>query len=136
MKVADLQIHSKINRSELNRPDNQIHQKQSLDESKKALSVPFGEILEKTMAANHEIYFSAHAIRRIEERQLGLSPEIVSRLNNGVQKVEEKGAKNSLILVDDTAYIVSVKNKTVVTAIGKNEEDRNVFTNVDSVAIV
>lgn len=65
-----------------------------------------------------------------------VSQNEIERLNNGVKQLDEKGSKNSLILVDDTAFVVSVRNKMVITAIDKQMSANNVFTNIDSVAIV
>jgi len=72
----------------------------------------------------------------LDERQISMSKSELTRLTEGVKKVEDKGANSSLILIDDMAYIVSVKNKIVVTALDKNSTLGNVFTNIDSVAIV
>ena len=96
----------------------------------------FGDVLSQKIAEHTPLKFSAHALRRIEENEMLISPDALSRLQNGVKQVEAKGAKDSLILVDDTAYIVSVTNKTVVTAINQARTMENVFTNIDSVAIV
>ena len=48
----------------------------------------------------------------------------------------EKGCDESLILVDSTAFIVSVKNNTVITTISADDLKENVFTNIDSAVIV
>jgi len=96
----------------------------------------FNEILQGKLNSNRGVNFSAHAQNRIEQRNLNVTTDDISRLDNGFQKLEDKGSRNSLVLVDDTAYIVSVKNRTVVTALDKTEAVNNVYTNIDSVAIV
>jgi flagellar operon protein len=83
-----------------------------------------------------EIKFSGHALNRLTERDVKLTNADYSRLEQGLKQVEEKGASKSLILVDENAFIVSVKNKTVVTALSMENTASNVFTNIDSVAIV
>ena len=82
------------------------------------------------------VEFSAHALRRLQERNVTLSPHNLQRLDNAVQLAERKGSVNTLVLMDDTAYIVSVKNKKVITAITKDAAVDNVFTQIDSATIV
>ena len=79
------------------------------------------------------IRFSAHAQKRLAEVQLG--PQAMSRLEAAVDKAGLKGGKESLILLDDLAFVVSVKNRTVITAVGADRMADNVFTNIDSVVI-
>ena len=38
--------------------------------------------------------------------------------------------------MDDSAFIMSVKNKTIVTAMDKSTLKENLFTNIDSTIIV
>ena len=79
------------------------------------------------------IRFSAHAQKRLAEVQLG--PQAMSRLEAAVDRAGQKGGKESLILLDDLAFVVSVKNRTVITAVGADRMADNVFTNIDSVVI-
>lgn len=97
---------------------------------------PFADVLKDRLQSAGSPKFSAHAIRRLEERQVRVTAEEINRLNQGFRQLGEKGSKNSLILVDKTAYVVSVENKTVVTAVTDTVMQNNVFTNIDSVAIV
>jgi flagellar operon protein len=86
----------------------------------------FKEELEK-------IKFSNHALKRLESRNIQLSDEEISKIQNAVDKAESKGAKDSLVMMDKTAFIVNIPNKTVVTAIEVANSNENVFTNIDSV---
>ena len=79
------------------------------------------------------IRFSAHAQQRLAAVQL--DPNAISRLEAAVDKAGLKGGKESLILLDDLAFVVSVKNRTVITAVGADRMADNVFTNIDSVVI-
>ena len=84
-----------------------------------------------------EVEFSNHAIRRLESRQIDVSEnDRIERLNRGVELAAEKGSEESLILVDSTAFIVSVKNNTVITTVSADDLKGNVFTNIDSAVIV
>lgn len=80
-----------------------------------------------------KVKFSAHATKRLESRNIQLTDEALTKLNDAVGKAEAKGAKDSLVMMDDTAYIVNIPNKTVVTALPVEMGSENVFTNIDSV---
>lgn len=97
---------------------------------------PFGKVLSESLKENQQVRFSAHALRRLEERNVALNEDTLHRLDSGLRQLDAKGSRNSVIFLDDTAFVVSVKNKTVVTAVQKEHQQENVFTNIDSVAIV
>lgn len=82
------------------------------------------------------VKFSAHAQARLQERNIELTAQHLQRLDHGVALAEAKGSVNSLVLMDDTAFIVSVKNKTVITAVPRHDAVDNVFTQIDSATIV
>ncbi len=94
-----------------------------------------GEAADASKAAAG-VEFSAHATKRLQERNVTLSPHNRQRLDRAVQLAERKGSVNTLVLMDDTAYIVSVKNKKVITAITKDAAVENVFTQIDSATIM
>ena len=96
----------------------------------------FGDLLREKIQNQTEIKFSKHAELRLQTRNIDLKPSQLERIKNGVNKAEEKGVKDSLILVDDVALVVNIKNKTVVTAADTNELKENVFTNIDGAVIV
>jgi len=80
--------------------------------------------------------FSNHAVERMMHRGIRFAPEDLERLDQAVQKAESKGAKDTLVLLNDSALIVSVKNKTVVTVMDKAGLKENVFTNIDSTVVI
>lgn len=80
-----------------------------------------------------ELKFSRHANERIRNRNIDLSTEQVKRLESGVAKALEKGISESLVMVDNYAFIVNTRNNVVVTAV-TGSEDR-VFTNIDGAVI-
>lgn len=90
--------------------------------------------LEKKM--ENQLRFSNHAIERMQTRGISYSPERLVRLEEAVQKAAAKGSKDTLVLMDDSALIVSVKNNTVVTVMDKNALKENVFTNIDSTVVI
>ncbi len=79
---------------------------------------------------------SNHAKTRLQSRDLELDQEKWERVLGGVDKAAQKGAKESLVMVDDVALVVSVRNRTVITAVNQQQLKDNVFTNIDSAVIV
>jgi flagellar operon protein len=83
------------------------------------------------------VKFSQHATQRLQTRNINLTQTQMNQLNNAVDKAAQKGAKESLILMDkDLALVVSVTNRTVITAMDGASIKDNVFTNIDSAVIV
>ena len=80
--------------------------------------------------------FSNHAIERMQTRGISYSPESLHKLDEAVKKAAAKGSKDTLVLMDDSALIVSVKNNTVVTVMDKSNLKENVFTNIDSTVVL
>ena len=81
----------------------------------------------------NKVKFSNHALKRLESRQIKLSNNEVNKIQDAVQKAELKGSKDSLVMMNNTAFIVNVPNRTVVTALPVEESNENIFTNIDSV---
>ena len=90
---------------------------------------------DKAGKAEDGLKFSKHAGSRLEQRNIRLSSEQLSRLNQAAKKAEEKGIRESLMLMDGMAFIVNVRNNTVVTAMEQDESSENVFTNIDGAVI-
>ena len=97
----------------------------------------FQSILENSLEKSQvpDLKFSSHAISRLHASNISVQNEDVARLSNAVQKAEEKGSRDSLIIMNNLAFIVSVKNKTVVTALTQDQMRENVITNIDSTVI-
>ncbi|HLG74612.1 MAG TPA: TIGR02530 family flagellar biosynthesis protein [Chloroflexota bacterium] len=81
------------------------------------------------------VKFSTHAQQRLQQRDITLGEDDVAKINDAVDRAQQKGAKESLILLDDMAFVVSVKNRVVITAVDQPSMKQNVFTNIDSVVI-
>ncbi len=97
----------------------------------------FAEILERNqLVTDSAVRFSKHAAGRLNDRNIELSDNQLDRLNAGMQKANAKGINESLVLVDQLAFIVNVKNNTVITAMDQTEAEENVFTNIDGAVIV
>jgi flagellar operon protein len=79
--------------------------------------------------------FSRHALERLQQRGINLDQSTLGRLTDGVSRAASKGSRDSVVFVDGTAYVVSVANNTVITAVGSEHMRQQVFTNIDSAVI-
>jgi flagellar operon protein len=94
----------------------------------------FADVLRDTTGTN-PVAFSKHAVQRLERRNLAVDQASMQRLQDGVDRAAGKGARDAVVLVDDTAFVVSVRNRTVITAVGTDQMKDHVFTNIDSAVI-
>jgi flagellar operon protein len=106
-----------------------------LDQHKVANQPPEPVALDENKAAT-DIAFSRHAQARLESRGLNLDADQMERLGEGIDQLNKRGAKESLVLMDDMALIVGVPKRTVITAMSRNEAMGNIFTNIDSTLVV
>lgn len=83
------------------------------------------------------INFSRHAVDRINSRNIDvMSSDKLARLNRGVELAESKGSDDALVIVDKTAFVVSIRSNKVITAVNAEDMQGNVFTNIDSTVII
>lgn len=111
-----------------------LNNKNTVAENNHAGNVSFEEILRQTKSEG--LKFSKHADLRLQTRNINLTDEQLGRLNEGTRLAEEKGIKESLMIMDKMAFIVNVPNNTVVTAMDTETAVNNVFTNIDGAVIV
>lgn len=93
----------------------------------------FEEILRQKADKTEGLKFSRHASERLLSRNINLSDSQLTRLEEAARKADAKGIRESLVMVDDLAFIVNIKNNTVITAVG--ESDDKIFTNIDGAVI-
>lgn len=96
----------------------------------------FQEVLQKNLNEKSNVGFSKHAVKRAIHHQIDLSEKNLVRLNEAVRRAGQKHLEDTLILMDDSAFVVNVKNNTVITAMHKNEIKGNVFTNIHGAVII
>lgn len=97
----------------------------------------FAEELSRQLETKSGVDFSSHALRRIESRRIDMAGDgKLERLNRGVELAAEKGSDEALVLIDSTAFIVSVKNNKVITTMSSEDLKGNIFTNIDSAVII
>lgn len=103
----------------------------------KTQNISFTEVLKsKQTKTDTELKFSKHAANRLADRQIDLTQEQMKRLEDGTKKASEKGIQESLVLIDQLAFIVNIKNNTVITAMEQKETNDNIFTNIDGAVIM
>lgn len=92
----------------------------------------FAEVLKQRTDG---VQFSGHALERVQRRGIDTSPQTLARLDGAVQRAAAKGSRESVVLLDGNAFVVSVKNKTVITAVDAQSMREQVFTNIDSAVL-
>jgi len=111
------------------------HKSNDLGNSEK-VNVSFKEVLNNKIFQDNTINFSDKASRNLHEINGSLTTDQMNRLELGLGKLKEKGVSSGVLLMDSTAFVLNVKNQTVMTTIGKNKIQENVFSNIDAFAIV
>ncbi len=125
LTALQLQEQYQINRG-------QINVQEKVNES----GLTFQDILRQKSDESGEVKFSKHASIRLEQRGIHLTDNQIERLNDGTKKAEQKGIKDSLVIVDELAFIVNIPKNTVVTAWDSAQVETNVFTNIDGAVIM
>lgn len=104
---------------------------------KPTLGPRFSEVLHQAKAKDElPLKLSAHASSRLESRNIQLGAGDWDRIAAGVDRAAAKGAREALVLHDQAALVVSVRNRTVITAVDPASMKEQVFTNIDTAVIV
>ncbi|SKA72672.1 flagellar operon protein [Clostridium sp. USBA 49] len=111
-------------------------QHQNIAPKNKETNNNFKEVLKKELNQKDSFVISNHAAERLKDRNITLNEGDMNKINEGINKANEKGANESLILYKDLVLIASIKNRTIITAMGKENGKENVFTNIDSVVLL
>jgi flagellar operon protein len=86
-------------------------------------------------ADERSLHISEHALRRVEQRQIPLAGDQLDRLSNALDQLGQRGSRQSLVMLDQYAYVVNAPSRTVVTAVDPTQTKERVFTQIDSVVI-
>ncbi|MGD8191018.1 TIGR02530 family flagellar biosynthesis protein [Brevibacillus ginsengisoli] len=100
---------------------------------------PFDRWLKESLQVPQEpkkLSFSQHALNRLHDRGIQLNEQELSRLEGAVQKAAAKGSKESLVVMDNVAYVINIANRKVITAVDDANMKESVFTNIDSAVLV
>ncbi|KAB3531381.1 TIGR02530 family flagellar biosynthesis protein [Alkaliphilus serpentinus] len=96
----------------------------------------FQSIFHKKLQESQEVKISKHAMDRLEERNITLTPDDLSKLNQAMEMASKKGIRETLIMMDNRVFVASVRNNTVITAAVGDQLKDNVFTNIDGAVII
>lgn len=96
----------------------------------------FESVLKSQLEREKSFVLSNHAVERLKDRNISLNEADMKKINEGINKASEKGASESLLLYKDLVLVASIKNRTIITAMGKDSSKGNVFTNIDSVVLL
>ncbi|MBU3111787.1 TIGR02530 family flagellar biosynthesis protein [Clostridium lacusfryxellense] len=96
----------------------------------------FSKILDKQIKNEESFTISSHAAQRLNSRNIDFNDDDLKKINEGINMANKKGVKQSLIMYKDMALITSIKNRTVITALDKNESQGKIITNIDSVVMI
>ncbi len=127
LRLKNLQVQTNYNTNVNSQPTQKTNTKDS----------PFAKQLQEKINSKSSVEFSKHAIDRINSREIDMTEDNkLERLNKGVEIAQQKGANETLVIVDSTAFVVNVKNNKVITTMGKQDMLGNIFTNIDSTVIM
>jgi len=107
-----------------------VEKKQTIENSK------FNELLKKELDRQKGFVISNHAAERLKDRNIVLHENDMKKINEAIDKAQDKGAREALILYKDIALVTSIRNRTVITALDKNNNEGAVVTNIDSVVLL
>ena len=117
----------RVNPIRINQNQNQVRNTNAVNSQ----NTGFEALLKNEIHKNQKIVFSKHALERLQERNIELTNQEVEKLNTAITKAATKGIKETLIIMDNKAFIASVPNRTVITAATDKQLKDNVFTNID-----
>lgn len=95
----------------------------------------FASVFDKALRQSEEVRFSAHALQRLEERNIVLDETELDRIQEALDALAAKGARTSLLVLERVSLVMSVPNRTVITAMPSDEAGQTVFTNIDSAVV-
>lgn len=113
----------------------QKNHRQYSTESRINGTLEFNRVLQNVQKSN-ELKMSAHAENRLKERNINLTQADIKNINEAAEKIRNKGGREALILYKDIAFVASIRNNTIITAVDSSNLKENVFTNIDSAVII
>jgi len=125
------QLNTQVNLLEIARRG-KVTPQATPDKAGKNFKAAFSEELARAKSLS----FSKHASARLHSRGIEMSDERLTRLAEAVDKAAGKGSRETLILDDNAAYVVSVPNRTVITAFSRDNLREGIFTSIDSAVIL
>lgn len=113
---------------------NPVQVKPQATERKKCTT--FDQMLQERMEQAQSLQFSKHSKERMEQRGIEMTPDLLQQMNTAANQARSKGAKDVVMIGSQAAFIVSIPNNTVITAMNGNEMKNNIFTKIDSAVLL
>lgn len=113
----------------------QLHQPLPSPQTKKPVSkstTSFQQVLKETK----DLTVSKHAKQRLKDRNIDISESKWKEISNKMSEAKTKGVTDSLVITKQATLVVSTKNNTVVTALGRDEADSKIFTNINGTILM
>jgi len=139
MRVSEMGIGNAVKINNYTRPVDLLEIAQRgkpVAEAKQPSRSSFKEMFSAELATNREVAFSKHASQRLHSRGIQLSDEQLGRIADAVDKAAAKGSRETLVLTDDAALVISIENRTVITAFDREHLREGVVTSIDSAVII
>lgn len=105
-------------------------------QSKSIKSEPFSTQLQSAIQANSKLSVSKHAQQRLSQRNIQITAENWAKIEQKVSEAKKMGVTDSLVLLPNAALIVSAKNQTVITALGREEASSQIFNNINGTILM
>lgn len=97
----------------------------------------FANELQSVLKSEREgLTVSKHAQVRLAQRGIDIDETRWRQIGEKVMEAKNLGVKESLVLLDDAALIVSAKNNTVITAMNRAEATTQIFTNINGTILM
>jgi flagellar operon protein len=96
----------------------------------------FSAHLQTALQTEGDLIVSKHAKQRLEQRGIHITAERWKQIEEKVKEAKAMGVKETLVLLDNAALVVSAKNNTVITAMDRKETRTQIFTNIDGTIIL
>ena len=86
--------------------------------------------------AGKGLKISKHAQQRLQERNIHINDEQWAMIGQKIAEAKQKGVRDSLVITNEAALIVSAVNETVITAMNREEAQTQLFTNINGAIII
>jgi flagellar operon protein len=113
-----------------------VDRRPSVETKQEPKEASFKDMFSRELASDRQVTFSKHAGERLFSRGITFSAEKLNRLADAIDKAAAKGSRETLVLTDEAALVVSVKNRTVITAFDRDSLRDGVVTSIDSAVII
>ncbi len=133
-----MKVNQQIQISQLQKPVNliEIAERGQTKSTGNTEPTSFKEMFSRELASSSGVSFSKHAEQRLYSRGIELSDSMLNKISGAIDRAETKGSKETLILTDDAALVVSVKNRTVITVFDRDNLREGVVTSIDSAVVL